>query len=90
MGIEQFNEKWSQYLEPRFYGMSIDNSAVCEYLDQVFEELSKVPNFQYSQIKMKNGSARFYCEPWFIDTHQIEFKINQIINESSGNRESNI
>ena len=86
----EFNKKWKPFLEAGHYGMSIDQVEVCEYMDKVFEELTKVPNFQYSQIKMKYGSSRFYCDPWFIDTAQIERKINQLINESSSNRESNL
>lgn len=90
MNSLEFNEKWKNWLEPGHYGMDIDDPSVCEYLDKVFQDLTTVPGFQFSQIKMKFGSSRFYCDPWFIDTRQIEHKINQIINESSSNREQNI
>lgn len=61
MTTEEFNKKYSAYLEERFYGLDIDHPEVIEYLDKEFEkEIEKNPAFQYSQIKMKFGSSRVY------------------------------
>jgi hypothetical protein len=61
MTTEEFNKKYSAYLEERFYGLDISHPEVVEYLDKEFEkEIEKNPAFQYSQIKMKFGSSRVY------------------------------
>ena len=61
MTTEEFNKKYSAYLEERFYGLDISHPEVVEYLDKEFEkEIEKNPEFQYSQIKMKFGSSRVY------------------------------
>ena len=61
MTTEEFNKKYSAYLEERFYGLAIGHPEVVEYLDKEFEkEIEKNPEFQYSQIKMKFGSPRVY------------------------------
>ena len=61
MTTEEFNKKYSAYLEERFYGLDIDHPEVIEYLDNEFEkEIEKNPEFQFSQIKMKFGSSRVY------------------------------
>jgi hypothetical protein len=66
MTIEQFNERYAQYLEEGHYGLDIDNPSVINYLDELFKEITfKYPDFQYSQIKVKFGEGRFYnnlCE----------------------------
>lgn len=80
MNIQEFNEKWNKYLETGHYGLDIENPKVIEYLDKKFLELEKeFPNFQYSQIKLKFGTARVYMEPQQIDTHTIEQSINKIV-----------
>ena len=61
MTAEEFNKKYSSYLEERFYGLDIDHPEVVDYLDKEFEkEIEKNPEFQFSQIKMKFGSSRVY------------------------------
>jgi hypothetical protein len=61
MTAEEFNKKYSAYLEERFYGLDIDHPEVVDYLDKEFEkEIEKNPEFQFSQIKMKFGSSRVY------------------------------
>ena len=61
MTAEEFNKKYSAYLEERHYGLDIDHPEVVDYLDKEFEkEIEKNPAFQYSQIKMKFGSSRVY------------------------------
>ena len=61
MTTEEFNKKYSAYLEERFDGLEIGHPEVIEYLDKEFErEIEENPGFQYSQIKMKFGSSRVY------------------------------
>ena len=61
MTTEEFNKKYSAYLEERFYGLDISHPEVVDYLDKEFErEIEENPGFQYSQIKMKFGSSRVY------------------------------
>lgn len=60
MTATEFNEKYNEYLEEGHYGLDIDNISVIAYLDKIFEGLIKIPGFQYSQIKMKWDSCRFY------------------------------
>ena len=60
MTAEEFNEKYSAYLEEGHYGLDIDIPEAVEYLDKTFEGLIKIPGFQYSQIKEKYSSSRFY------------------------------
>ena len=63
MNMINFNEKYEKYLEKGHYGLDIYNEEVVEYLDKEFEKEIKVnPNFSYSQIKMKFGTARIYAE----------------------------
>lgn len=82
MTVEEFDEKWSAYLEEGHYGLAIDHPDVIEYLDQEFEKLSLIPGFSYSQIKEKFGSARVYLAFGFSEeAHDMEDKINTIFNE---------
>jgi hypothetical protein len=61
MTAEEFNKKYSAYLEERHYGLDIDHPEVVDYLDKEFDkEIVKNPEFQFSQIKMKFGSSRVY------------------------------
>ena len=60
MKIDEFNEKYKDYLEDGHYGLDIGYPSVIEYLDEVFQDLIKIPGFKYSQIKLKFNSARFY------------------------------
>lgn len=61
MNYEQFNEKYKAYLVNSYYGLAIQRELVIEYLDKKFQELIKIPDFQYKQIKLKFGEARFYA-----------------------------
>jgi hypothetical protein len=61
MTTEEFNKKYSSYLEEGHYGLAISHPEVITYLDKEFEkEIEKNPEFQYSQIKMKFESCRVY------------------------------
>ena len=57
---DEFNTKYKEYLTPRFYGLDIMDERVVNYLDRIFQDLIKIPNFQYRQIKNKFGDIRFY------------------------------
>ena len=81
---EGFNEKYKDYLEKGFYGLAIDNQNVINYLDDRFEnEFTHIPDFTYSQIKLKFGNCSFYSNlghgAWAVD---IQNDINAILNES--------
>jgi len=60
MNSNQFNQKYSTYLEEGHYGLDIDIPAIVSYLDEIFQELIRIPGFQYSQIKLKFSEGRFY------------------------------
>jgi hypothetical protein len=71
-----FNEKYKNYLEKGHYGLDINNLQVVKYLDEEFQELIKIPDFKYAQIKLKFGMGRFYC------TNNVPFeKIREIENK---------
>lgn len=82
MTVEQFNEKYKEYLEEGHYGLAIDDAKVIKYLDKKFQEFIQVPGFSYSQIKLKFGMTRFYCEPWSIDNIEVENHINKLIKKN--------
>lgn len=77
----EFNKKYEAYLEDRHYGLAIDDEAVINYLDSKFQEFIKVPGFSYSQIKIKFGMARVYCQPTSIPTNELEAEIEKILND---------
>ena len=63
MDCKDFNKKWAKYLEPRFYGMAINDSEVIQYLDSEFEkEILVNSDFMFSQIKVKFGTSRVYAD----------------------------
>jgi hypothetical protein len=62
MTIDEFNEKYKDFLEERHYGLDTGDTEFVSWLDTKFQEFIKVPNFSYSQIKSKFGMGRFYCE----------------------------
>ena len=79
MTAEEFNKKYSSYLEERFYGLDIDHPEVVDYLDKEFEkEIEKNPAFQYSQIKMKFGSSRVYTTSDRSKNFEWEAEIDRI------------
>lgn len=60
MTQEEFNEKYKDYLEEGHYGLDISYPSIVNYLDKIFQDLIKIPGFQYSQIKLKFNTCRFY------------------------------
>lgn len=78
MTSNEFNHKYRDYLEEGHYGLSIDIPTIVDFLDDIFKDLIKIPGFQYSQIKMKFGTARFYSTLGLVMTCLIEDKIDQL------------
>jgi hypothetical protein len=60
MNSNQFNQKYSAYLEEGHYGLDIDIPVIINYLDEIFQELTQISGFQYTQIKLKFSEGRFY------------------------------
>jgi hypothetical protein len=78
MTSNEFNEKYKNYLKEGHYGLSINNPTIVDFLDSIFKDLTKIPHFKYSQIKMKFGMARFYSTLTNDMNFLIEDKINQV------------
>jgi len=76
MNSNQFNQKYSTYLEEGHYGLDIDIPAIVSYLDEIFQELTQISGFQYSQIKTKFGEGRFYNNLDVI----LGFRLSRMIN----------
>lgn len=86
MTPKEFNEKYKDYLEEHYYGLDISYPSVVNYLDEIFQELIKIPGFKYSQIKLKFNTCRFYTNLFDIVpklshfiSYQIENKINTLV-----------
>jgi hypothetical protein len=79
---QTFQNKWRDHLEEGHYGLAIHDLNVINYLDKEFTKLKEtVPNFTYSQIKLKFGLARVYMEPYnLINTSEMEDTINSMLN----------
>ena len=57
----EFNKKYESYLEEGHYGLAINIPSVVEFLDEIFSKvLIHLPDFKYSQIKLKFNMCRFY------------------------------
>lgn len=81
MNLEEFDKKWSKYIEDRFDGLEFENEDVIKYLDSEFEkEILVNPNFKFSQIKIKFGMARVYAKS--DKTNEWEDEIDRIIKSS--------
>jgi len=86
MTAEEFNEKYKDYLEEGHYGLDIHYPAIVNYLDEIFQDLIKIPGFKYSQIKLKFNRCRLYTNLYeilpnvatLID-YQIEKEIDFLI-----------
>ena len=83
----EFNEKYKDFLEEGHYGLAINITEVVDYLDTKFQELTQVPGFKYSQIKLKFNMSRFYCEPREIDSYEVEKEIDRLVKEWDKNNE---
>ena len=81
--VEEFNEKYKNYLEEGHYGLAIHSPKVVAYLDDKFKELTSVPGFTFTQIKTKFGDVRFYAyqNGEGMDTTDIQKDILKILAE---------
>lgn len=80
----EFNEKYKEYLEENHYGLALGNEEVIKYLDEEFQQLIKIPNFKYSQIKGKFNWFCFYADNVSSEKRQeIENKIKEIYDGSN-------
>lgn len=84
--IEEFNNKYKEYIDEDHYGMDINEPSVLAYVDQIFNDLTQIPGFKYQQIKTKFGLARVYTNleeimPFVgrIINQELEEKINFIL-----------
>ena len=79
--VDDFNEKWFEFLAEGHYGLDIwcENPKLYEYLDKEFEQLTKIPEFKYYQIKLKFNMARFYADGISTDKmFELEDNINRL------------
>lgn len=63
MTRNEFNKKWQVYIRESGPGMEFEfnDDRAIKYLDEEFsKEVITNPNFWYSQIKIKIGTARVY------------------------------
>ena len=79
MTCEEFNNKWTDYKELGHYGLDINIPSVIEYLDEKFKELITIPDYKYTQIKLKFNTTRVYMYPKSIDTGEIELNIDKLV-----------
>jgi hypothetical protein len=79
MTVDEFNEKYKDFLEEGHYGLAIDYPTVIEYLDKCFEKFVQIPGFQYSQIKLKFNMCRFYSTLDNATCNEIEEHINMLV-----------
>lgn len=79
---DDFNEKYKEYLEQGFEGLTISDNHVIMYLDKLFADLIKIEGFKYSQVKLKFGMVRFYGNNISHELcYAIEDKIADIIRQ---------
>lgn len=61
MTASEFNNKYKDFLEEGYYGLSFDEPELTIKLDKKFQEFIQRPGFKYKQIKVKFGMGRFYA-----------------------------
>ena len=86
MTANEFNEKYKEYLEEGHYGLDISTPSIIKYLDEMFQDLIKIPGFKYSQIKEKFNTSRFYTnlyeligKPGLIIDNEVERILNILL-----------
>ena len=86
MTASEFNEKYKEYLEEGHYGLDISTPSIIKYLDEMFQDLIKIPGFKYSQIKEKFNTSRFYTnlyeligKPGLIIDNEVERILNILL-----------
>jgi hypothetical protein len=79
MTTNEFNEKYKDFLEEGHYGLAINDAEFILWLDERFQTFIQKPGFSFSQIKMKFGSGRFYCEGLEMEEiNEVENKISNL------------
>jgi hypothetical protein len=83
--IEEFNKKYKDYLNHES-GMLLEIPSVLTYVDQIFQDLIKIPDFKYQQIRTVYGLAKVVTNlqeiiPFVgrIIEQELEDKINFIL-----------
>lgn len=81
MTTGEFNKKYESFIELRHYGCALLNTDAIDYLDKEFEELIKIPEFKFTQIKSKFRFFRIYCKGISIEKQEeMENKLYEIHN----------
>ncbi len=81
MTADQFNDKYSDYLEEGHYGLDVNIPEIVEFLDGIFRDITQIPGFKYSQIKIKFGYGRFYSTLYTPLRFAIESEITKLANK---------
>lgn len=81
MTIDKFNEKYKAFLEEGYYGLDINIPRIILYLDDIFTDLVKIPNFKYYQIKLKFNSIRFYSNLSYELGRAIEICLEDLLKQ---------
>lgn len=82
MKTKEFNEKYKAFIEPGFedQGLEFEYEIVTSFLDEIFGDLTLIPGFQYSQIKLKFGQCRFYTNLKSVKlSSMIENRVDKLI-----------
>ena len=89
MTREEFNHKYEQWIPQGWSGLDFDVEQVTEYLDQVMQDMIRIPGFELHQIKMKRDWPRFYFATEFKDKGlelaiavKVQERINTIIKQN--------
>jgi hypothetical protein len=89
MTREEFNLKYEQWIPQGWSGLDFDVEQATEYLDQVMQDMIRIPGFELHQIKMKWDWPRFYFTTDFKDKGlelaiavKVQERINTIIKQN--------
>lgn len=55
---KEFNIRYKKYLVYNNVGMQIDIPSVITYVDEVFNDLTQIPGFLYTEITTQHGLAK--------------------------------
>jgi|AntDeeMinimDraft_5_1070356.scaffolds.fasta_scaffold12438_2 hypothetical protein len=81
MTLQEFNKKYSDYIEDGHYGLAINIPEVIDFLDKEMPKLieNNMQPFKFSQIKSKFGYARVYCNAQNAIIRHLENDIDKIL-----------
>ena len=81
MTREEFNTKWKDRIENRFYGLEFDISEITTYLDEEFTTyVNTHDDFEFAQIKIKFNAVRVYTNASFDQNNEWEMAIDKLLN----------